>query len=157
MNSYFSWISLQEDIIADTDAEEDILKTVVDVNKDSKYMTDENICDSDGISSDSGFSDHSGEYDTHILTEGHSEELSDTTVINHVREGGGDRRKTRKKKTRKLRVKKSWSWSKILKFLIFLAFSLPIFLIIFHIRCFNNTCAIYIPTCITYNHVRHII
>ena len=90
----------------------------MDVNKDSKYVTDENICDSDGISSDSGFSDHSGEYDTYILTECHSEELTDTTVKHHVKEGGGDKRKTRKKKTRKLRGEKGWSWSKILKFLI---------------------------------------
>ena len=54
-------------------------------------MTDENICDSDGISSDSGFSDHSGEYDTHILTECHPEEVTDTIVIHHVnvREGRG--------------------------------------------------------------------
>ena len=132
----------------------------MDVNKDLKYMSDENICDSDGISSDSGFSDHSGEYDTHILTECHTEELSDTTVIHHVREGGGDKRKIGKKKTKKLRGKKCWSWSKILMFLIFFTFSLTTSLIIFHIRCFNNICAIYIPPYITYNNYnpgRHII
>ena len=130
---------------------------MVDVNKDSKYVTDENICDSDGISSDSGFSDHSGEYDTYILTECHSEELIDTSVKHHVRKGGGDKSKTRKKKIRKLRKVNYWSWSKILKFLIFLSFIFFISLVIFHIRCFNNTCAIYIPSYITYNHVRHII
>jgi len=150
----------QEDINEDTDAEEDILKTVVDGVKESKHVTDENICDSDGLSSDSGFSDHSGEYDTHILTECHSEEVTDTPIIHHKGEGEGDKRKTRQKKSRSLRKEKYWSWNKILKLIIFLTFILSISLITFHIRCFENTCAIYIPSYIryyNYNHVRHVI
>jgi len=150
-------LTSQEDDIVETDAEEDILKVVVGGQKILKYVSEENICDSDGISSDSGFSDHSDKYDTNNQVEIHNKIVTgdDDSQFKYKKGEQGERRT---RKSRKSKRKTRWSCSKALAVLAFSSFILILLLIISHIKCYNNTCAISIPSHIRYyNHGRHVI
>ena len=124
----------------ETDTEEDILKAVDDA--------DNTQCDS----SDSGFSDHSVEYDTSMNTGCHSI-IQDPVILTsmtacHTR----DKRKYRKKK--KINC---WSWSRFFRFFIILTFLIFILFIICNIKCYNNTCAINISTLIRYYNYNNVV
>ena len=158
----------------DQDTEEEILKTVVDTNEDVEKsdLNNENVksypspisCnlvttqfDSDGLSSDSGFSDISADLGTSMQPTSFTWEHTrgqNTGVKTNLQNQEGE--KTRESKIRILEKSNCSSsrWRQIFIFIIFLL--IPLF-IISNIKCVNNTCAIYISPHIRYYNTQHVI
>ena len=150
------------------DTEEEILRTVAYANdkcdnyenvRESQILENVKIwpsptschlvssgCDYDGLSSDSGFSDHSADLGTRIqpISQTRAQELWENTDMKIYLQ----KDKVEKRLNRKRRILETNSYS------IFII--IPLF-IISHIKCFNNTCAVYISPHITYYHTQRVI
>eukprot|EP00090_Calanus_glacialis_P003770 TRINITY_DN12803_c0_g1_i1.p1 TRINITY_DN12803_c0_g1~~TRINITY_DN12803_c0_g1_i1.p1 ORF type:complete len:382 (+),score=69.59 TRINITY_DN12803_c0_g1_i1:154-1299(+) len=110
------------------------------------------LCDSDCLSSDSGFSDLSSDFPTSLVRDIPPMCSSPTQKI--IRKNATNLQKlgTEKQKKKHLRTLKNtkYEFCRQILSLIFLMFTFLILLLICNIKCYNNTCAIYINTHLQY-------
>jgi hypothetical protein len=110
------------------------------------------ICDSDCLSSDSGFGDIIYDFPTCLvrnippMCQIQTQKVMNTTSTNLQKHGT---EKPKKKHLRTLK-KPNIGCCKPILILIFLSFTFIILFLISNIKCYNNTCAIYINTHLQY-------